>query len=357
MLAHRISITSLLTVVMLICAALLIGARADGQASAQEKAGAGSAPAQSDKARGIELYRKGDLKGAIEALNSVVKKDQTDADAWHFLGLAYYSNDEAKNARKAFEVETKLRPDSADARVGLAYSLLLDNKFSAASVEAERALTIDAKNAGAHYIVGINHFKEGERQKALGEAEASIKANPNFAAAHLLKVQILLNTSEWAIVSLPGETDEARNSRLNETRASLAAYLKLYPKAPNREMLHELLESLNMVLKPSNTDENKRDTKPGIFSPKDLAHKAIIQSRAEPRCTLSANQAAASGVVVIRAVFASDGRVKYIRAIIPLPYGLTDEAIRAARGIRFRPAMKDGHPASQYVQIEYHFSC
>jgi TonB family protein len=39
-----------------------------------------------------------------------------------------------------------------------------------------------------------------------------------------------------------------------------------------------------------------------------------------------------------------------------LPDGLTEEAIAAARRIKFTPAAKDGHQVSQLVFLEYHFN-
>jgi outer membrane biosynthesis protein TonB len=40
----------------------------------------------------------------------------------------------------------------------------------------------------------------------------------------------------------------------------------------------------------------------------------------------------------------------------PLSHGLNEEAVRAARAIKFNPATKDGKPVSVVKQIEYSFS-
>jgi hypothetical protein len=60
--------------------------------------------------------------------------------------------------------------------------------------------------------------------------------------------------------------------------------------------------------------------------------------------------------VVLKAVFSSSGQVTGIQATKPLPYGLTEKAIAAARSIKFIPAVKDGHNVSQYIQLEYTFN-
>jgi hypothetical protein len=36
--------------------------------------------------------------------------------------------------------------------------------------------------------------------------------------------------------------------------------------------------------------------------------------------------------------------------------GLTEQAIKAARRIKFIPATKDGQPVSTYIQLEYNFN-
>jgi TonB family protein len=98
------------------------------------------------------------------------------------------------------------------------------------------------------------------------------------------------------------------------------------------------------------TDYNK------TFNPKDVNVKARILSRPEPQYTEEARKNQVSGTVVLRAVFSSSGQVTNIRAVSGLPNGLTERAIAAARQIRFTPAMKDGRPVSQYIQIEYNFN-
>jgi TonB family protein len=92
------------------------------------------------------------------------------------------------------------------------------------------------------------------------------------------------------------------------------------------------------------------------FSPKEVNVKARILSRPEPQYTEEARKNQVSGTVVLRAVFSASGQVTNIRAVSGLPNGLTERAIGAARQIRFSPAMKDGHPVSQYIQIEYNFN-
>jgi TonB family protein len=96
----------------------------------------------------------------------------------------------------------------------------------------------------------------------------------------------------------------------------------------------------------------KTDVIPGT---KDVTRKAIILSKPEPWYTDEARQSGVTGTVILRAVLSSSGEVKNIKTVRGLPLGLTEQAIEAARNIKFIPAEKDGRLVSMYFQLEYNF--
>ncbi len=59
--------------------------------------------AQIEREKGIELYESGDYKAAAEILQKAVETDETDGEAWRFLGMAFANTNDKKQARKAFE--------------------------------------------------------------------------------------------------------------------------------------------------------------------------------------------------------------------------------------------------------------
>ena len=93
----------------------------------------------------------------------------------------------------------------------------------------------------------------------------------------------------------------------------------------------------------------------GPFNGSQVEQRARLLFKPEPQYTEEARQNQISGTVVLRVVFASSGEVVQIRAVRTLPFGLTERAIAAARQIRFAPAMKNGHPVSVFMQLEYNF--
>ena len=92
------------------------------------------------------------------------------------------------------------------------------------------------------------------------------------------------------------------------------------------------------------------------FSGKVVTQKMRVLSKPEPQYTETARGAGVEGTIVLRAVFSSDGEVKRIVVTKALGHGLTTNAIRAARQIKFQPAIKDDRPVSMYVQLEYNFN-
>jgi TonB family protein len=92
------------------------------------------------------------------------------------------------------------------------------------------------------------------------------------------------------------------------------------------------------------------------FAPLNVDKKARVLARPEPQYTEQARENQVEGTVVLRAVFSSTGEVTNIRVVSGLPNGLTEKAVEAAQQIKFTPAMKDGRPVSQYIQVEYNFN-
>lgn len=80
-----------------------------------------------------------------------------------------------------------------------------------------------------------------------------------------------------------------------------------------------------------------------------------IQFKPRPQYTEEGRVNKITGLVVIRALFTSDGRVVNPTVIRGLGYGLDEKAIEATLKIKFRPALKDGRSVSVWLTIEVVF--
>jgi protein TonB len=94
----------------------------------------------------------------------------------------------------------------------------------------------------------------------------------------------------------------------------------------------------------------KADPPPVVSEPFKLI------SRPKPNYTDAARVNAITGVVRLRVVFSASGQIGSISPVSGLPYGLTEQAIAAAKQIRFEPAKKNGVPVTSSKIIEYTFT-
>jgi TonB family protein len=62
------------------------------------------------------------------------------------------------------------------------------------------------------------------------------------------------------------------------------------------------------------------------------------------------------GHVTLRVTFLADGTVGTVQVTDSLPYGLTENAIQAAKSIKFRPKMVDGQPVNTAMTFQYGFN-
>ena len=93
-----------------------------------------------------------------------------------------------------------------------------------------------------------------------------------------------------------------------------------------------------------------------VYRPREVDSKALVIKKPAAVFAWEARKRGLEGTVVLRAVFNATGKVTDITVISDLPYGLTENAIKAARKIKFQPAMKDGKAVSMWVRLEYQFS-
>ena len=68
-----------------------------------------------------------------------------------------------------------------------------------------------------------------------------------------------------------------------------------------------------------------------------------------------AREAGITGTVTLRVRFLAGGRIGAVDIVEGLPGGLTDEAVKAAKKIRFLPAKQDGRMINVSEKVEFHF--
>ena len=309
---------------------------------------------QTDRDLYINLFTKGDYDKAVIVLKRITKQNSTDGDAWYYLGLTYLKTGKEKDASKAFEKAINLKPTDAQARTGLAYSYLLRNDRRASDV-AREALKLNPKIAEAHYVLGVTALREGLFDVAYERAKKAIEINQQLSVAYFLKSQSLVSSfARQGGTVLPSFS--ARGEMLKEATADLEKYLALTPNSKDKDFYNEYLESLRFYAEYYQRPENQKPISFDKSTPTDSTKTPlIITSKPRPNYTDSARSNNISGIVRLLVGFAADGTVKHIMVIKSVGYGLDEQAVAAARKIRFEPVKENGKPVSVVKQVEYSF--
>jgi TonB family protein len=82
----------------------------------------------------------------------------------------------------------------------------------------------------------------------------------------------------------------------------------------------------------------------------------ILLNNPQPRYTEEARKNKIQGTVLVRVLIGTDGAVKRVVVVRPLPDGLDEQAIQAAYQLRFKPAMKSGQPVSFWKPVAIEFN-
>jgi tetratricopeptide (TPR) repeat protein len=289
----------------------------------------------------------GSYSAATRLLESATKAYPSNPDAWYYLGLAYHNAGEFKKAIKTFETLINLLPDSANAHAMYARSLVGDGRLAEATFEASRALSIDPRQTDASYILGVLYLKRGLLDDVLKHSDAASKSNPEFAEPHLLKVLALLTFADNESFFKPGSDKTKPFERYRLAAESLRTYLELKPDNDNATLWKNQIESLNFYLNGDYTE---------IRSTREASTRVEIISKREPAYTEEARNFRISGRVTLKAVFASDGTMKHVLILQALPCGLTEQALKSAHEIQFKPATMNGKHISVWTQLEYNFN-
>lgn len=92
-----------------------------------------------------------------------------------------------------------------------------------------------------------------------------------------------------------------------------------------------------------------------VVSPKDVDVRAVITAKPKPSYTKEARRNGIQGFVTLRVLLSARGKIARVRVVKGLAAGLTENAIRAACKMEFKPARKNGQAVAQWLTAEYVF--
>lgn len=313
--------------------------------------------AQTEREQGIELYKQGKNKEAVAILQkaSKQKETKTDAEVWNYLGLAYLKDNDAKKAIKALEKAIDFNPQNAIYQTNLAYSYFLGNKLDKAQDTSTKAIALDLRNADAYFIRGSASILEAKNDDAINDADKTIGINPDYSLAYILKSDALLSNFGKLIQSGSKAIDGL--NLLEQSKSALEMCLKNCRNNSNAAIQQERLEAVTAFYDYYSKRKDIDFSAPSVSIPPDPnVTPLVILSKKPAAYTDNARGNGVSGTVSLLVLFSSSGRITHILVVKGLGYGLTENAVKAARQIKFEPAKENGKPISQVKMIQYSFT-
>ena len=162
-----------------------------------------------ERDRGIQLYKQGDLNGAIQSLQAAIKRDKDDVSAWHYLGEALAQQAKNNEALKAHEKAAK----TAEAQV----SYLLDRQaiYTDKPVSLPKTQLIDGAQSADQYLALSQKLSARKTSEWTSRAQFLRALGSDATGMEVFSGKEV--TTKVRILSKPEPTytEEARGNRVN----------------------------------------------------------------------------------------------------------------------------------------------
>jgi TonB family protein len=289
---------------------------------------------------------------------------------------------QAKFLSKEKEEELKQKavrqPNDAKLQFQLADAYLEAERWGDAALALERVARLKPNSAVAQYYLGLCYGYLDKKEDAVRAYQIALAA-PASKSLELFGDKILISdllqslAEEYEALRRYDEAIETWNELFRQSPSYTQPLYRIgliYASQGKREQTMQIADRLS-----ANERELllKKLSSPSAANPEDSANipQPVPNSPAEPmtaslrptilyreraRYTHFARVRKVQGPVVLRVIYYSDGRLGNVEVTRPLPYGLTTEAIRAVKKIRFQSALKDGKPVSVRGNVEFNFT-
>lgn len=278
---------------------------------------------------GRKFYRAGQTSQAIEHLYTALSVQELYFEAQFLLGRALI---ETKRYREAAATLKEIEPpdqDSVMVQKLLGKSYYEMNKLREASRHLIYAVGLSRRpDHELHYILGLVKFRQRDAQRAIEEAKIATTLKPRFMPAHKLLSDAYFMKGDYF-----------------RAEKALKRYLSSVRDRTEAAALKERINAYRSL---------------GRAKPEKIVEKPILPPRVyrvpQPSYTEEALRYKVEGSVKIEVLFGSDGTIQHALVVRGLGFGLDEEALKAARSIKFKPGEVDGKPVSMWMGVVLIFS-
>jgi TonB family protein len=167
----------------------------------------------------------------------------------------------------------------------------------------------------------------------------------------------------FAIIVLSAFANAQSGRRVKEIQTlispPLEPIIELKRRAPSPEPMASVIVEMNKDYRCVSDGGPERilgsEEVEEIAATKEIDSRAEMRRKPRPTYTKEARRLRIQGFVTLRVLLSASGKISRVRVMKGLRAGLTENAIRAACRIEFKPARRTGQPVAQWVTAEYVF--
>jgi len=307
-----------------------------------------------------------DTAGAISDMTRAIELDGKNAKYFYYRGWCYMLADDDSKAITDLNQTLALKPDYIEALYSRSHILSKTDKAKAI-VDLKRIVEIDPKQSNAYGILAGFYLDMGAYDDAFAMGAKVNELVPYGGAGYRYQAESLARRGKYAD-AIPLYSQAIKHAAWDALalRERAEAYRKLGNTAA-AEADEKAATNLSKSSGPgggmgAGTGERQLTnpvaaSEPEVSKPVDTAKIEPIKILSKPRpvYTEQARKEQISGSVRLRIVFKADATIGPIIVVQGLPFGLTENAEEAARGIKFQPATRDGVPINQTKVLEFTF--
>jgi tetratricopeptide (TPR) repeat protein len=146
---------------------------------------------------GVALQTLGESDAASHAFDEALSLDAKLPRAWYQKGVLSADKERWSEAEELFRRALASSEDFLPARLGLAEMLIRTGDFDGATRELKSALSLDAKNAGAHYGLGLVYLQNGALDDAAAEFRKALELRPGDTDSQQRLADVYLLQRKW----------------------------------------------------------------------------------------------------------------------------------------------------------------
>jgi len=133
----------------------------------------------------------GEIKKKVDLLQSILKNDPENLNAWIDLGNAYFDTDQFDAAIEAYSKALEIDPKKADVRTDMGIMYRRKGDFDRAIQEFRKAAEDDPGHLNSRYNLGVVLLHDkGDIPGAIEAWEKYLKLEPNGRRAENIRNQI-----------------------------------------------------------------------------------------------------------------------------------------------------------------------